>query len=641
MHILRDRGGKRPGHYPSARFPHRRSKSLRYLVALLLSVLTWYLLTGADTPLSLATPWAGSHGGKHPIDALVRAADKVFAARLSMATQTLPATAAAYRERRGRHPPPGFDKWYAFAREKKVIVVEEFWDQIYHDLEPFWGARPAQIRKDAREFEMRVQVRDGKASTGSDWFWTQIWLNLIQSIEHLLPDMDLALNPMDEPRVVVPWEDMAAYLKEAAKTKKMAPVKKVVSDFSKLPPIGETPYEEESVIPPVAWERNKHYWPIARRGCPPNSPARQAETITDFDKTPFIASSFNLAHMKDGYVANYTLSTDFCHQDDLQALEGVFVEPLTVASTTSLLPIFGGSKLSTNNDILLPAPMYWNEEERFTGGNGASVPWSSKYSSVVWRGVATGGLNRATNWRSFQRHRFVAMNNATMLSLAASNPTTNPPPNFALPSKQYPLPPLTPQANDNTPNLPSWLSQTTDVAFTDLMCAHKGFHPSCNYTGPFFSTTEPIPMAAQFAHKYLPDIDGNSFSGRYLGFLRSTSVPVKAALWREWHDARLVAWKHFVPMDNRFGDWWGILGYFLGGGGSRGVSGGKRGEAGRDRGDLVGERIAMAGRDWAGKVLRKEDMAVYTLRLLLEYARVTDDRREVMGWVGDLNGEGR
>ena len=33
--------------------------------------------------------------------------------------------------------------------------------------------------------------------------------------------------------------------------------------------------------------------------------------------------------MSGGYVANYTLSTDFCHQADLQALEGIFVEPRT------------------------------------------------------------------------------------------------------------------------------------------------------------------------------------------------------------------------------------------------------------------------------------------------------------------------
>jgi hypothetical protein len=107
----------------------------------------------------------------------------------------------------------------------------------------------------------------------------------------------------------------------------------------------------------------------------------------------------------------------------------------------------------------------------------------------------------------------------------------------------------------------------------------------------------------------------------------STSLPIKATIFREWHDSRLVAWKHFVPMDNRFMDFWGIMEYFLG----------YEGENFKIEGhDKAAERMATAGQDWANKVLRKEDMQIYVLRLLLEYARITDDRRDKMGWVEDL-----
>lgn len=47
----------------------------------------------------------------------------------------------------------------------------------------------------------------------------------------------------------------------------------------------------------------------------------------------------------------------------------------------------------------------------------------------------------------------------------------------------------------------------------------------------------------------------------------------------------------------------------------------------------AGEEIADAGREWAGRVLRKEDMEIYMFRLLLEWGRLTDDRREVIGFV--------
>ncbi|KAH6631714.1 hypothetical protein F5144DRAFT_511499 [Chaetomium tenue] len=599
--------------------PRRRTTFRRYVLGALLLTLTFYILPKSDTIASWVGPLAGTT--PHPIDPLIRTAEKEFEAKLSKSTKTLAAAAAAYRKRRGRHPPPGFDKWYEFATERGAIIVEDFWDQIYQDLEPFWGVRPAKIRKDARDFDMRIQIRDGKASTGSDWFWTQIWLGLIQTVEHLLPDMDLAVNPMDEPRMVVPWEDIDVYMKKAAETRRIVAVESVVSRFSTR--TVEAPQEDQSDMLPAQWERDKHYWLIARRGCPPDSPARLAEVITDFDKPPSMASPFSLEHMKNGYVANYTLSTDFCHQPDLQALEGIFVEPISVAATKSLIPVFGGSKLSRNNDILLPAAIYWSEEKRFFGAEAAATPWTSKQSSAIWRGVATGGRNTATNWRAFQRHRFAAMNSPTLLAHAEAAPST-PPPNFVLPDKRYPLPPAA------QTDLPGWIARTTDIALTEMACSNKGFSPSCDYTAAYFTPAAGVPMAKQFEHKYLPDIDGNSFSGRYLGFLRSTSVPVKATLWREWHDARLVAWKHFVPMDGRFGDWWGILGYFLGGGGEGG--------AGKKR-DRVGEGIAEAGREWASKVLRKEDMSVYVLRLLLEYGRVIDEKREVLGWVGDLREE--
>lgn len=47
----------------------------------------------------------------------------------------------------------------------------------------------------------------------------------------------------------------------------------------------------------------------------------------------------------------------------------------------------------------------------------------------------------------------------------------------------------------------------------------------------------------------------------------------------------------------------------------------------------AGEMIAEAGREWAGKVLRKEDMEIYMFRLLLEWGRLTDDRRDEIGFV--------
>lgn len=315
-----------------------------------------------------------------------------------------------------------------------------------------------------------------------------------------------------------------------------------------------------------------------------------------------------------GYIKNYTLSNELCHQPDLQGLEGILIKPLSTKSTKVMFPMFGGSKLTVNNEILLPAPMYWNEEERFTGGDDHGIEWAEKENKAIWRGVATGGRNTEDNWRGFQRHRFVSMNNGTKISRVESGEDRLE--NFALAGSEYASKP------QNDMKLGEWVDEWADVGFIDLSCSppQEGL---CNYTDFYYTPIKGLKMAEQFSNKYVPDIDGNSFSGRYLGFLRSTSLPIKSTIWREWHDSRLVPWQHFVPMDNRFTDYYGIMEYFIGYGG-------------KDDHDREAEKIASEGKDWAEKVLRKEDMQIYVFRLLLEYARVMDDGREKMGWVDDV-----
>ena len=121
-----------------------------------------------------------------------------------------------------------------------------------------------------------------------------------------------------------------------------------------------------------------------------------------------------------------------------------------------------------------------------------------------------------------------------------------------------------------------------------------------------------------------PDIDGASYSGRYRAILHSNSLPMKATIYDEWHDSRLIAWKHFVPMDVSNVDLYGLLEYFFGY---------EDEVAGHDE---VARKIAVEGSQWANTVLRTEDMLVYIYRLVLEMARLQDDRRLQMGYVADL-----
>ncbi|KAH0542836.1 hypothetical protein FGG08_002790 [Glutinoglossum americanum] len=544
---------------------------------------------------------------RHPIEDLVEAADRDFSSQLSKETLDLKSAAAAYREKRGRHPPPSFDKWFEFAKSHKAVIVEDFWDQIYDDINPLWALPPNQMRRDARGHDQVIHIRSGNVTSEGDLPRVVAWCDLVRTIESYLPDMDIAVNSMGEPRLTVPWEEMNEYIRKEQAARKMPPLSEVISGFS------DVARDADDATPEVInWNTS-------------DSPARKVEVMTNFSGAPVMDLKYMDAHSYKGYVSNYTLSTSICHQPDLQGLHGALIEPVSIKTSTRLFPLFSESKLATNNELLLPAPIYWGNDPWFVAASEPGDPWGEKENRVIWRGPASGGENKFNNWRGFHRHRFVAMTNATQVRRAESWEES--PLNWVRPPNNYSLNAL------NCNYLGDWLEKSADTGFVDLWCSPTQPEGQCNYTGDWFKTVPEIKMTDQYHNKLLVDIDGNSFSERYRAFLMSNSLPIKATLFREWHDSRLTAWKHFVPMDNRYVDLYGIMEYFLG---YHNTSCDDSNLDAMAPHDNVAREIAVNGQEWARKVLRREDMQVYTLRLLLEYARVVDDRREMLGFVGDL-----
>ena len=99
----------------------------------------------------------------HAIDGLIKEANATFAAVLAEAnSSTIAEAAAAYRARRGRHPPPFFEKWFQWAQEHDCVHIEPMFDQIYEDMEPFWGVEGAKVRADAASWPLILSVRDGE-----------------------------------------------------------------------------------------------------------------------------------------------------------------------------------------------------------------------------------------------------------------------------------------------------------------------------------------------------------------------------------------------------------------------------------------------------------------------------------------------
>ena len=567
------------------------------------------------------------HPVAHPIDYLMNKAYGTHRKLMEKQTTDLPSTAAAYRQRRGRHPPPGFDKWFEFATKHNAIIVEDFFDQIYHDLNPFWGIDAKEIRQQAKHFSHVISIRNGNVTmkTDPERPWMDIWSDLITNIQELLPDVDIPINIMDESRVIVPWEDIDEYIKKEQGSRGPVPPGDVVKELTGLSELDKdlsTPAE-------IPWITEGPYWDLARAGCAPGSPARNTSAATDFTGPPPQLEGLPVGSFQ-GYVANWTSTKDPCLQPDLRESHGSFIEPISLKTTKKLIPVFGGSKLPFNNDILIPPAMYWSNDVRYSGGNNHGGAWEKKINKVIWRGAASGGRNRENNWTRFHRHRFVSMLNGTSVEMTErSQSQAYQGLNYNLQSyRTYHL------TATHYSDLGEWLTRIADVAMTDLICFPGTGNLQCPYTDPYFKVVPPMAMKNQYAYKLLPDIDGNSFSGRYRGFLRSTSLPIKATIYSEWHDSRLIPWLHFVPMGNSFVDVYGILDYFLGVGRRFKYKDGVVLTEGAH--DNEAKLIAMAGKEWAEKVLRREDMLIYVMRLLMEFARLSDDKREKLGFVGDL-----
>ncbi|KAI5462674.1 hypothetical protein BGZ63DRAFT_221346 [Mariannaea sp. PMI_226] len=597
-------------------FWHRPSRLLvRYLTTFFIfSFAIWNYVTWTTDPTFEYVDPHGSinQGPSHPIKKLMVDALASHEELLAKRSWNLNDAAARYRARRGRHPPPGFDKWTEAALASNAILVEDFFDRIYKDLTPFWALDAHTLAQRASSGRWVVKVRNGHATgvgnTTDRVPWLQLWSGLVAEFADSLPDVDMPINYMDEPRILVPFDEITKLVSIENKKRRLPRVIDTVTNFTGLAALDA---QSPPLYDPFWFDKSADYWNLSRTGCDPKSPSRNVEQIHDFKAPIDYPSDWAPDYAYNGYIKNWTAAMDPCTQPHLPHMHGSFVKPLSLSTTQELIPMFGGSKLPMNNDILIPGAMYLTDDESYSGGEDQHGPaWYWKKNGVVWRGVASGGKVKEYNWHRFHRHRLVQMLNGTAVEDAEHNGGK---------AESFHLP--------NTANyggvhlrgrtLGKWLKKFATVGFISRQCQVD----PCPYLDPYFKEVNPMAMKDQFKYKFLPDADGNSFSARFRGFMRSTSVPLKATIYSEWHDDRLTPWVHFVPMDNTFQDIYSILEFFT--------------DPEVD-GDSAARYVAERGKDWAEQVLRREDMRLYVWRLLLEWARVCDEKRDKLGFVQDL-----
>lgn len=544
----------------------------------------------------------------------------------------------------------GYLQWYKFARERKVHNVDDF-QQINDDLRPFWGIRPAEIRQyaahasdDDNHWTATVSVRDGQLIQ-QGWGWrSETFIRMVGSVASYLPDMDIPMNRMDQPRVVVPWEDLQEYLKIEEQTRSLK--EHGVQDsfttgmdgfFVPKPPPPHwysqwNPFwyprdhepDPDDPHPPYGWFpfQWQQYMDLAAKACPPESYARNSNSSEQLEAVEALYK-----HDVGGFITNFNLSSDLCTVGpQLSRLHGMLYASTSTLATHKLIPMFGECKLNVNNDILFPANIYWTHDKRYEFNDKQDINWDDKDDGMPWRGVTSGGTGTDGDpnpWQTMHRQRLVQLTNSTELSGQ---------------HRQVSILALNASSSQSTYELtyfdPSTLASVhTDVGFTDTIACS----PNCSIYDNVFTMLNRTTFADTFRYKYLIDVDGQSFSGRWRAFLQSRSLGIKATIFREWHDSRLFAWKHFVPLDTRYGELYSLLTYFIGHnyGPDSMIDKGENEDVVVPRHDFEAYKIAREGRERAARVLRREDIEIYMLRLLLEYGRIVDDHRDGIGIVGD------
>ncbi|KAE8450914.1 hypothetical protein EG329_005354 [Mollisiaceae sp. DMI_Dod_QoI] len=554
---------------------------------------------------------------KHPIVSLMQAADQAWSKYEEERSLTFKETVAKYRRTYGRHPPPGFRDWYKFARERNVHNVDDF-DQINADLRPFWGLEPAAIRslaahmhEDESNGVSGLHIRDKRVwkLTNANWR-VETMRDMVESFVEYLPDMDIAMNRHDQPRVVVPWDDIQALLSKEASARQIYPdaADEWTKDMHGL--LKENDTEPVIIDPEFFQAPGKQYMLIAKEACPPDSHARK-------EGSSIRSAELLYKDNRGGFITNFNLSSDLCTVGpEIESKHGFLFAPSTIVASKKLLPIFGESKVNVNADILFPANMYYKNDDRYAYDPSYDYEWDDKKDRMIWRGVTSGGTNTADNWKDMHRQRLVLLTNATVMADQEVRIMTE----DASRQGEY--------KNFGHFCPSEFATKHTDIGFTEAFACV----PDCAFYDGVLTYKSMTTLSQQFESKYVIDVDGHSFSGRWHAFLQSKSLGIKSTIFREWHDSRLFAWRHFVPLDSRYDELYSILTYFIGLGNHSVLA---NGQPYVPRHDFEARKLGRQGREWASKVLRREDIEIYLFRLLIEYARVIDDNRDRLGYAAD------
>ncbi|KAF8905928.1 hypothetical protein CPB84DRAFT_1813928 [Gymnopilus junonius] len=514
-------------------------------------------------------------------------------------------------------------------------MVDEY-DGLFEDLEPFWELSGEEIRRRAAQVgELPsidlVRIRDGVAdviNVNPGFHDSEVsarargFRSMTGKFVHLLPDMDFPINAKAEGRVLIPWEH------------RTYPNLTVQDSSLGVEAMLGGPFKPD-------WGDDGNIWEAWRRTCHPQSSARRLFSSLRPSFTTQAKNHLASSHISPGadfaFVKTTSSIEDYCNTPHAHYTQGHFFSDWR--SIPVLYPVFSPAKARGFMDIRIPSHYYYGSTKRYTYGwdsvnlelkevDPMEVPWEEKIDKIFWRGATTGGGSHPPGFApQYQRHRFLRMASDT------SNTTTR--------VVTFPDPPSS-SAQFTSAAVPigKLNEEIMDCAFVKSVSAasYPGGQAALERDHRFGDS---VPLGRHWSFKYLVDLDGMSYSGRFMSFLASDSVPVKSTVYDEfftdWIQPCVV---HFIPLSSSYSEMYNIYAYFSGPTQSTLIAANSSlavlpadSELRRAvEGDKRLRRIARAGKRWKGTVGRTLDMEAYVYRLCLEWARLWADDRDSMNF---------
>lgn len=510
----------------------------------------------------------------HPIELLVKEAHEDLKSMVEGQSKTLPDAIAEYERRYHMEPPPGFDLWFKLAVESNCTIVDNF-DTVMQTLEPFWGLTAKEMRARADMYTQiplaKWAVRDHKPANLNDSLvlggFSAVIGGWLERFKDILPDVEITINGLAEPRVIVPNDRLGHLIRTCPKVDPTA-----------------TADQQRKPLEIMDLGKDKS-WQVGTRSCPENSPSRSILLPAEEEGLQFIR--------------NVTKSKDLCQAPEAAMSHAMFLAPYNMKVTDTLVPIFSHGKPSSSQDILYPSPDYIDGYRNRDYNETEDPLWENKTDQLYWTGSDTGGFASGNNWRHFHRQRFVDMvtNNNNEISLLQRVKSGR----FGKSTRW----------KERKETMAS-LSDLVHVHFTSMDICDGS---ACDEEKGALPVGEGEGRSAGYGSKFLFDVDGMGRTQRYYRLLGSRSTVFKQTMYQEWHDDRIVPWVHFVPVSLGMGELPEILNFM----------------AKDERGQAIAKNIADAGRKWQQTALREEDMDLAFLRIMLEYARLTSDERDQSG----------